>query len=202
VGGRRVLSGNGTRRRLFSAAARRHRCAGAEKLAGPKRPFLPPTGGLFTAQGRSVLASVFAWPRGQRVLHPREAVAQTTPRGAAPISRGTPPGRGRAKRRTDGMAPRSGPHRRRLLPRVGDRTDFDRLRDPHAEGALTVTCPRLAPPEDLLARACAENDQCLAPLARFPAVAADGSARACVRATRAYTRAPSGTSMSLEKSFA
>ena len=31
------------------------RRAGAEKLAGPKRPFLPPTGGAFTAQGWRVL---------------------------------------------------------------------------------------------------------------------------------------------------
>ena len=53
AGGRRVLSGNGTRRRLFSTP-RAARCAvaRAEKLAGPKRPFLPPTGGAFTARDR------------------------------------------------------------------------------------------------------------------------------------------------------
>ena len=44
---------------FFSAPQRVGRRARAEtKLAGPKRPFLPPTGGAFTAQGRAVSVGV------------------------------------------------------------------------------------------------------------------------------------------------
>ena len=52
--GRRGLSGNGTRRRLFPPPARGldRRAGAGNQLAGPQRPFLPPAGGTVTADRR------------------------------------------------------------------------------------------------------------------------------------------------------
>src|SRR3954464_1981855 len=85
---------------FLHAAALRSRRAGAEtKLAGPKRPFLPPTGGSSTAQGRA------GSPHSTLA-----ASAPTTRKGHSSATSGSAPPRAtRGETYADARAPPSAP---------------------------------------------------------------------------------------------